>query len=95
MPTNKFHLNTRKILNPRIQEENTIEIEEYSSEGDTQYKKIDGMLSQYLESIEENIKSIFELLGRKFVDKGKEVILELSEGTGKKHPGKEEDMEYM
>ena len=95
MPTNKFNLNTRKLLNPRIQEENTIEIEEYSSEGDTQYKKIDGMLSQDLESIEENIKSIPDVLVRKFADEGKGIISELSEEMSKKHSGKEKDMEYM
>ena len=30
-PTNKLHLNMKQLLNPRIQEEKMIEIEEYSS----------------------------------------------------------------
>ena len=31
-PTNKFHLNMKKLLNPKLQEEKMIEIEEYSRE---------------------------------------------------------------
>ena len=64
----------KKLLNPRFQKESTIEIEESSSEGDVQSKKIEGMISHALESIEENIKSIPDLPVRNFVDKGKEVI---------------------
>ena len=50
-PSNKFHLNIKKILNPRFKKESTIEMEQSSSEEDVQSKKIEGMISQALESI--------------------------------------------
>ena len=80
------------LLNPRLQEENIIDIEESSNEEDTQYTMIEGMIYQALESIEENIRSIPDVPMKKFVDKGKEAISELSEGTSRKHSCTEEDM---
>ena len=41
-PTNKFHLNMKKLLNPKLQEEQMIEIEESSIEEDTQSRKMEG-----------------------------------------------------
>ena len=84
-----------KLINPKIQEEKMIDIEESSNEEDTRSKKIEGTISQALESIEENIRSIPDVPVKKLVDKGKEIILELSIGTSRKHLGLEEDMECM
>ena len=64
----------KRLLNLSLQEENMIDIEESSNKEDTQSKRIKGMISQSLESIKENIKTIPKLPMRKFVDKGKEVI---------------------
>ena len=73
-PTNKLRLNMKKILNPEWQKEKLIEIDESTSEAESQSKKIEGMISKALENIEENIKSIQNIA----VDKGKVVIPPLS-----------------
>ena len=72
-----------------------IEIEESSSEENTQSRRIEGMISKALESIEENIRSILDVPVKKFIDKGKEVMSVLSEGTRRKHSCEEEDMECV
>ena len=61
----------KKLLNPKLQEEKMIEIEESSNKENTQSKRIEGMISQALESIEENIRSILDVPVKKFADKGK------------------------
>ena len=60
-PSNKFHLNMKKILNLNFKKEGTIEIEESTSEEDVQSKRIEGMIFQALESSEGNIKLITDL----------------------------------
>ena len=56
---------------PRFKKESMIEIEDSSNEKDVQSKKIKGMISQSLENIEENVKSIPDLPVRKFVERVK------------------------
>ena len=85
----------KKLLNPKLQEKRMIEIEEYSNEEYTQPKKIEIMIYKYIESIGENIRSIIDVLVKKFIDKGKEVMSVLSEGTSKKQSCAEEDMECV
>ena len=74
----------KKVLNPKLQKEMLIEIEESSSEAETQSKQIEGMISKALEIIEENIKSILDISVKKVIDKGKGVMSTFSEETNKK-----------
>ena len=53
------------------------------------------MISKSLESIEENIRLIPDVPVKKFVDKGKEAMLVLSEGTSRKQSCAEEHMECV
>ena len=66
-PTNKLHLNMKKILNPKWQKEKLIEIDEFTSEQESKSKKFEGMISKALENVEEIIKSIPDIA----MDKGK------------------------
>ena len=75
-PTNKLHLNMKKMLNPKLQREKMIEIKESSFEEETQSRNIEGMILKALESIEEKIKSIPDISIKKFIDNGKNSCLQ-------------------
>ena len=53
--SNKFAMNMKKVLNLDLKNETLIDVEEYSSEEDAKWKRIEGMLDEALENIEEDI----------------------------------------
>ena len=67
----------KNILNPKWQKEKFIEIDEFTSEEESQSKKVKGMISKALENIEESIKSIPDIV----VDKRKRMMLASSKET--------------
>ena len=62
----------KRTLNPKLNNETTVKVDDSSNEEDTKSKEMEEIFSQALENIEESIKLLLELPIKEYVDKGKE-----------------------
>ena len=71
----------KRTLNPKLNNETTVKVDDSSNEEDTKSKEMEEIFSQALENIEENIKLIPKMPIKVYVDNGKGVTPYLKEGT--------------
>ena len=79
-----YQMNMKRLLHPSLKNKIMIDVGESSSEENTKYKKIEGMLSESLEYIEEIFKRILDVIIKKQINKEENVSRSLDEGTSSK-----------